>query len=166
MPIMDHGRDMHATKKMRFNVDYLVTYWGYVLAILGQFFGFFKYLCFLMPEMAYIFQEESCMPSKTTLQFWLIGTILVTCYRHIRAMFCLFLQYIFASICGKCLKFFLKSQTCQMEENSCCWKFGPYQGPFWLISGPCSGNLYHIYIPRSMEWFKFSLYCHVRPTWY
>ena len=43
-------------------------------------------------------------------------------------------------------------------------KFRPYQGHFWLISGPCSGNLYNIYIPKSMELFKFSLYCLARPT--
>ena len=144
-------------------------------AILGQYLGqiramfwlFLQYFCFFRClKLLNIFLQSHACPIEeysSMLNYW---TILVTCYHHIRAMFCLFLQYIFASICGKCLKFFLKSQTCQMEENSCCWKFGPYQGPFWLISGPCSGNLYHIYIPRSMEWFKFSLYCHVRPTWY
>ena len=31
------------------------------------------------------------------------------------------------------------------------------EGHFWLILGPCSNHLHHIYTPRDMKWFKFSL---------
>ena len=59
---------------------------------------------------------------------------------------------------------FSEEYICQMEEKSQYCKILTISRPFLAHIRAISGNLYYIYIPRKMEWFKFFLYCLPRPT--
>ena len=50
---------------------------------------------------------------------------------------------------------FSEEYICQMEENSQYCKILTISRPFLAHIRAISGNLYYIYIPRKMEWFKF-----------
>ena len=93
-----------------------------------------------MPEMAQIFTEASCMPTRRIpFNRKLFGP-----YKgHVQAILgpCFgYLYYIFASRCLKWLKFPLKSHECQLEEYSSSSNyldhigalFGPYRGHYRL----------------------------------
>ena len=72
----------------------------------AMFWLFLLYICFQMPNMAQIFIEESCMPSRRIPIS--IGTISEPCFGYF--------YNIFASRCLKWLKFSLESHASQIGE--------------------------------------------------
>ena len=85
-----------------FNVQLLLSYWGHIWDISWPCFGYFynifssrclKWLKFSLESHACHIEEYSLMLTYLD-HCQIIGTILGQCLGHIRAMFCLFLQYL------------------------------------------------------------------------
>ena len=111
-----------------------------------------------MPEMAQIFTEESCMPSRRLLinfqlsrPYWVhVWAILGSCFGYF--------YNIFASRCLKWLQFSLESHSRILLNDK---SLGPYLGHVWAILSPCLSYFYIIFACRYLKWLKFSLKSHV-----
>ena len=96
-----------------------------------------------MPEMAQIFTEESCMPSRRLLinfqlsrPYWVhVWAILGSCFGYF--------YNIFASRCLKLFKFSLKNHACYIEEYSLMFNFWDH---IWAMFGPYQANVLAISI--------------------
>ena len=96
-----------------------------------------------MPEIAQIFTEESCMPSRRLLinfqlsrPYWVhVWAILGSCFGYF--------YNIFASRCLKLFKFSLKNHACYIEEYSLMFNFWDH---ILAMFGPYQANVLAIYI--------------------
>ena len=96
-----------------------------------------------MPEMAKIFTEESCMPSRKLLinfqlsrPYWVhVWAILGSCFGYF--------YNIFASRCLKLFKFSQKNHACYIEEYSLMFNFWDH---IWAMFGPYQANVLAISI--------------------